>query len=279
MDFDKLIRCDMLQLTPAEKGWSMVVHQNVECASHACALSRPDGLHVTGWSLPKQILESIGLPKALSCPRSPSLAMPPLPRIMALTARSGGALTDITLAYGRATQTISLPQDPVLWIRERERPPSLPAEETLLRRALRNPLGMERLSRLVRPGQRVAVVVSDITRPARPPGCCPLCCRSCWPAAWSKRTFALCSRWAAIAASTPPSRPRWPARPLGPRPLRRHWPRPLCGDWPHPARHTRAGIPAGGRGRLARVHRQYRVPLLRRLHRRSQGPPPRRLQS
>lgn len=74
-------------------------------------------------------------------------------------------MSNVTLAYGRATHTMALPQDNILWILEREQPSSLPREEVLIRRALETPLGMERLSSLVQRGQRVVVVVSDITRP------------------------------------------------------------------------------------------------------------------
>jgi nickel-dependent lactate racemase len=74
-------------------------------------------------------------------------------------------LNEVTLAYGRATLTITLPQDNIQWIQEREQPSSQPPEEALLRRALEAPLAMPRLSRLVQRGQHVAVVVSDITRP------------------------------------------------------------------------------------------------------------------
>ena len=74
-------------------------------------------------------------------------------------------LSQFALGYGRSTQTISLPLDNILWIQEREQPSSLPPEEALLRRALQAPFAMPRLSRLVQPGQRVVVVVSDITRP------------------------------------------------------------------------------------------------------------------
>jgi nickel-dependent lactate racemase len=74
-------------------------------------------------------------------------------------------LDDVALAYGRSTQTVSLPQGNILWILERELPSSLPSESALIRRALEAPLGMERLSQLVQRGQRVVIVVSDITRP------------------------------------------------------------------------------------------------------------------
>jgi nickel-dependent lactate racemase len=48
-----------------------------------------------------------------------------------------------------------------------ERQPSLPQapEDELVRRALAAPHGMARLIRLVQPGQKVAIVVSDVTRP------------------------------------------------------------------------------------------------------------------
>ena len=84
---------------------------------------------------------------------------------MVLLAAEEERLSRVTLAYGHSTQTVSLPQDNVLWIQERVPPSTLPAEEVLLRRALDSPLAMPRLSRLAHRGQRVAVVVSDITRP------------------------------------------------------------------------------------------------------------------
>jgi nickel-dependent lactate racemase len=74
-------------------------------------------------------------------------------------------LSHFALSYGHSTQLVTLPHDNVLWIVEREPPLPLPPEEALIRHALQAPWGMERLSWLVRRGQRVALVVSDITRP------------------------------------------------------------------------------------------------------------------
>jgi nickel-dependent lactate racemase len=86
-------------------------------------------------------------------------------RIMASLLVEEEHLDDASLAYGRGKLTITLPQDNILWILEREQPSSLPREEVLIRRALETPLGMEWPGRLVQRGQRVVMVVSDITRP------------------------------------------------------------------------------------------------------------------
>lgn len=70
-----------------------------------------------------------------------------------------------TLAYGRAAQTIEIPSDRVSTILEQRCAAVQDPEEIILRRALEHPHGMVRLSHLVSPGQSVAIVVSDITRP------------------------------------------------------------------------------------------------------------------
>jgi nickel-dependent lactate racemase len=60
---------------------------------------------------------------------------------------------------------VSLARNDFLWLVEQDEPGLRQAEETLVRRALDAPYRVAPLSQLVRPGQRVAVVVSDITRP------------------------------------------------------------------------------------------------------------------
>ena len=71
----------------------------------------------------------------------------------------------IELAYGRGTVPVLLPETGSHILTERE-PVDCPHDETdLLRRALAAPVGSERLSRLVQPGQKLAIVVSDVTRP------------------------------------------------------------------------------------------------------------------
>lgn len=74
-------------------------------------------------------------------------------------------LVKYRLAYGHSTQTVSLPQNHVLWLIEQEQPQPQTSEEDLIRHALEKPIGSARLRDLVRPGQQAAIVVSDITRP------------------------------------------------------------------------------------------------------------------
>ena len=74
-------------------------------------------------------------------------------------------LKNCTLAYGHSTQTVSLSEIGTTLLTEHHQPTPTITEQQVIRRALEAPVGMARLSQLVRPGQRVAVVVSDITRP------------------------------------------------------------------------------------------------------------------
>ena len=70
-----------------------------------------------------------------------------------------------TLAYGRTVQKVEIQSDRVTTILEQKSTPTGDSEDLILRRALEHPVGMVRLSRLVTPGQSVAIVVSDVTRP------------------------------------------------------------------------------------------------------------------
>ena len=70
-----------------------------------------------------------------------------------------------TLAYGRSVQSVAIHSDRVTPILERHCAPVQDSEDAILRRALENPCGMARLSSVVAPRQKVAIVVSDITRP------------------------------------------------------------------------------------------------------------------
>ncbi len=74
-------------------------------------------------------------------------------------------LHHVQLAYGDSLLKVALPEDGVVWLTEQQSSATAPSEERLLHRALQMPYGLPRLSQLVRPGQRVAILVSDITRP------------------------------------------------------------------------------------------------------------------
>jgi lactate racemase len=75
----------------------------------------------------------------------------------------------ITLAYGRTGLPLELDDALEVTVVEPAYVPALPDPAAAVRRALVSPLGSPPLRDLVRPGMRVGVVFSDITRPAPNP--------------------------------------------------------------------------------------------------------------
>ena len=71
----------------------------------------------------------------------------------------------IDLEYGHTTCTVSLPESGVVLLTGKQPPSVQVAEDKLVRQALEAPCGTGRLGELVRPGQSVAMLVSDVTRP------------------------------------------------------------------------------------------------------------------
>jgi nickel-dependent lactate racemase len=71
----------------------------------------------------------------------------------------------LQLAYGREGLWIELPEDAPVTVIEPQFVPGLPDEQTAITAALRAPTGTPSLRELVRPGDTVAVVFSDLTRP------------------------------------------------------------------------------------------------------------------
>jgi nickel-dependent lactate racemase len=72
----------------------------------------------------------------------------------------------VKLAYGKTGLNLSLPDDANVTLVEPEFVPALPDPEVALREALRAPLASSPLRELVSPDDIVAIVFSDITRPA-----------------------------------------------------------------------------------------------------------------
>ena len=70
----------------------------------------------------------------------------------------------VRLAYGKTGLTLELPDERTTVI-EPAHLPTLPDERGALLNAIRNPVGAPPLRRVVRPGQKVAISVCDITRP------------------------------------------------------------------------------------------------------------------
>jgi len=73
------------------------------------------------------------------------------------------AAMKVHLAYGRHGLDVELPDHAHVLLPERL--PALPDPAAAVRQALRQPIASPPLQQMVRPGQRVAVVFSDITRP------------------------------------------------------------------------------------------------------------------
>ncbi len=72
---------------------------------------------------------------------------------------------NVHLAYGKDGLNVLLPKDADITIVEPQFVPALPDEDAAMRDALRNPIDSAPLSARVSPGDTVAVVFSDLTRP------------------------------------------------------------------------------------------------------------------
>jgi nickel-dependent lactate racemase len=71
----------------------------------------------------------------------------------------------LELAYGHGLLPVQVPADNLLGVLLPRQSEEVAAEATLLREALARPIGTARLRDMVRPGQEVAIVTSDMTRP------------------------------------------------------------------------------------------------------------------
>jgi nickel-dependent lactate racemase len=72
---------------------------------------------------------------------------------------------EILLKYGRTAQPLHLPAGTRVTVLAPGRTDGAGRESDLIRAAMADPIGSPRLSRIVSPGQRIAIVTSDITRP------------------------------------------------------------------------------------------------------------------
>ncbi|UCC77287.1 MAG: nickel-dependent lactate racemase [Anaerolineales bacterium] len=80
----------------------------------------------------------------------------------------------IQLPYGDSALEVSLPKGSITMLTERESTMPEASVEALISRALEKPYGVARLSRLVHSGQKVAIIVSAITRPCPTSSLLPL---------------------------------------------------------------------------------------------------------
>jgi nickel-dependent lactate racemase len=74
-------------------------------------------------------------------------------------------ITHINLAYGRAELPLDIPTANLLGVVYPQVFHETPDENQLIRRAMDNPTGKPPLHQIVKPGQKIAVITSDMTRP------------------------------------------------------------------------------------------------------------------
>lgn len=72
---------------------------------------------------------------------------------------------DYSIGYGREQQTFSLPEANLLMDMKANVPERLTAEDDLIRQALSEPIGTDRIGEICRPGEKICIITSDITRP------------------------------------------------------------------------------------------------------------------
>ena len=72
---------------------------------------------------------------------------------------------ELSFKIGTQTQTVQVPEECLLGVLEPNDVPVAQTGEAAVRQALAEPIGTPRLRDIVRPGEKIAIVTSDITRP------------------------------------------------------------------------------------------------------------------
>ena len=71
----------------------------------------------------------------------------------------------LEFGFGNGIQTVDIPQENLMDILRANEVTPPESEEMEIRRALAEPIGTPRLSQIVKPGKKIAIITSDITRP------------------------------------------------------------------------------------------------------------------
>ena len=75
------------------------------------------------------------------------------------------ATTSLEFGFGHGKQVVQVPEKNLMGVLHANPAPAIASEEEEVRRALREPIGTLRLTQLLHPGEKIAIVSSDITRP------------------------------------------------------------------------------------------------------------------
>lgn len=71
----------------------------------------------------------------------------------------------LEFGYGNTVQSVEVPEENLLAVLRANPMAHLRTGAQAVAYALENPIGCEKLCKLVKPGQKVAIVTSDISRP------------------------------------------------------------------------------------------------------------------
>lgn len=72
---------------------------------------------------------------------------------------------ELSFGFGAGTQDVTVPDKNLIGVLHAGKAPAGPTGDAEVRRALASPIGAPRLRELVKPGEKIAVITSDITRP------------------------------------------------------------------------------------------------------------------
>ena len=104
----------------------------------------------------------------------------------------------LSFGYDKTTLQYNLPDENLLGVLLPNETPAALTGEAEVKRALQNPIGTPRLSEIVRPGEKIAIVTSDITRPMPTYAVLPHVQRSWRSPVCGMRMSPLFSPWASI---------------------------------------------------------------------------------
>ncbi len=71
----------------------------------------------------------------------------------------------LSLGFGKSPQEVEIPEENILDILEPNDVEILSSGKEEVLRAIRNPIGTERISNIIKPGEKIVIITSDITRP------------------------------------------------------------------------------------------------------------------
>jgi nickel-dependent lactate racemase len=74
-------------------------------------------------------------------------------------------MVEVEISYGKKNLTVQVPEKNLLDYACLPDVPGVANEAEAITRALKNPIEMESLEKLAAPGQKIAIIVDDITRP------------------------------------------------------------------------------------------------------------------